>query len=110
MDAEEQTAEPDKQQAPAEVQAVLPDADLDQIEKPQEKVDGGEETEPDEPRPSEGLGEQKGAVNEAIGVDAEQEKVGQESEHTQSEQPKEGTDGQNQAIGDNSAEQSTSQN
>jgi len=47
-------------------------------------------------------------VNESTGVDAEQEKVGQEPEHTQPEPPEEGADSQSQANSDSSAEQSTS--
>jgi len=95
--AEEQAAEPTKQQAPAEahparnttsegqateetisngVQADASGSDLDRFEKPQEKVDVSKEAEPDEPSPSEGQDEQKGAANEATGVDAEQEKAG----------------------------------
>jgi len=127
--AEEQAAEPTKQQTPPEVHPVtniasegqateetisngvradLSGADLDQIEKPQEKVNGDKEAEPDEPSPSEGPDEQNGAANEATGTDAEQDKVEQESEHTQPEQLEEGADGQSQAKGDD-ADQSTLQ-
>jgi small subunit ribosomal protein S1 len=86
--AEEQTAEHTKQQAPTEVQAGIPD-----IEIQQEKTVGEEETEPDG---------QQDTMNKTTAADAE----GQESniQPTQSEQD---VDGQSQANGDDSTEQST---
>jgi small subunit ribosomal protein S1 len=86
--AEEQTTEPTKQQEQAEAQPVTEEmipngvladasgANLDQIEKPQEKIDSIEETKPDESSSSESPDEQKNAMNEITEPDAEQDNAG----------------------------------